>query len=178
MSHFEFISVAVSLIYALILAKLLGAVPVTLKPDRRYWIHTVWLVNLLLAAVGSGWRLWLLRDVEWTPTAFYAVLSFPAVFYLRAAVLLGDDPRAVTAWRDHFYATRRAFFLLQVVGSINLVVSNWIITGISPDRQLILVGVVGSVSAVVAVLSASPRIHGIIAVMLLLIFAYAPYAPR
>ena len=178
MSHFEFISVAVSLIYALILAKLLGAVPVTLKSDRRYWIHTVWLVNLLLAAVGSWWNTWPLRDVEWTPTAFFAVLSFPAVFYLRAAVLLGDDPRAVTAWRDHFYATRRAFFLLQVIGSINLAVSNWIITGISPDRTLIFVGVVGSVSAAVGVLSASPRIHGIIAVMMLLIFAYAPYAPR
>ena len=127
---------------------------------------------------GSWWRIWLLRDVEWTPTAFFAVLSFPAVFYLRAVVLLGDDPRAVTVWRDHFYATRRAFFMLQVIGSINFPISNWIITGISPDRQLIFVGVVGSVSAAVAVLSASPRIHGFIAVMMLLIFAYAPYAPR
>ena len=178
MSHFEFISVAVSLIYALILAKLLGAVPVTLKSDRRYWIHTVWLVNLLLAAVSSWWRIWFLRDVEWTPTAFYAVLSFPAIFYLRAAVLLSDEPRAVTAWRDHFYATRQLFFLLQVVGSINLVVSTWIITGIPPDWRLLLVGAVGSISAVVAALSASPRIHGAIAVMMLLIFAYAPYAAR
>jgi hypothetical protein len=45
MSHFEYISVAASLIYSLILAKLLGSLPAALQPGKRYWVHSLWIAS-------------------------------------------------------------------------------------------------------------------------------------
>jgi hypothetical protein len=39
MTHFECVSVAVSLVYSLVLAKLLGGLPSALRPEKRYWVH-------------------------------------------------------------------------------------------------------------------------------------------
>ena len=75
MSHFEYISVAVSLIYSLILAKLLGALPAALRPDRRYWVHTLWIVILFFITCDSWWRIWSYREADWNPTAFLSLLA-------------------------------------------------------------------------------------------------------
>ena len=40
MTHFECVSVAVSLVYSLVLAKLLGGLPSALRPEKRYWVHS------------------------------------------------------------------------------------------------------------------------------------------
>jgi hypothetical protein len=164
-SHFEYISVAVSLVYSLILAKLLGALPASLHRDRRYWVHSIWVVNLLLATLGSWWEIWSYREVVWTPTGCFTLIAIPSIVYLRAAVLLSDRSREVRSWRDHYYSVRGPFFLLQLVGSIHFATAPWIISGaMRPGTTLI-----GSASfGVLAALAAgwrAPRLHETVALL-------------
>ena len=173
MSHFEYISVAVSLIYSLILAKLLGALPGALTPGRAYWVHALWIASLFGVTVDSWWRIWSYREVDWNPAAFLSLLAVPSIMYLRAAVLIGDQPAEVDSWRDHYYKKRRPFFLLQLLASINMISSHWIITGtMFPVSVLWGVGFF-SVLALLAAIFAHPRLHETVAVLSALAFTSA-----
>ena len=173
MSHFEYISVAVSLIYSLILAKLLGALPAALRSDRRYWVHTLWIASLLGVTVDSWWRIWSYREVDWNPTAFVTLLAVPSIMYLRAAVLLGDQPSEVLSWRDHYYKKRRPFFLLQLLSSTNFIASHWLISGTMLPTGTLWGIALFSVLAILAVIFAAPHLHEAIAVLSVLAFTSA-----
>ena len=158
MSHFEYISVAVSLIYSLILAKLLGALPAVVQPDRRYWVHALWVVILFFLTCDSWWRIWSYREVDWNPAAFLSLLAVPSIIFLRAAILLSNQPFEVLSWREHYFSTRRPFFLLQLVGMTNYALSDWLIS----DTILISTteGIVGfALFSVLAILAAFPKLH-------------------
>ena len=55
MSHFEFVSVAVSIVLALSAARLLTALPQVLSSGRSYWIHALWCLALLFAHMDFWW---------------------------------------------------------------------------------------------------------------------------
>ena len=105
MTQFEFISVAVSIVLALSLARLLGAVPHLLAPGRRYWVHGLWAAILLLIHLGFWWAIWAYREVDaWTFRGFAAVMLAPALLYLTGTILVSDSPADVESWKDRFYA--------------------------------------------------------------------------
>jgi hypothetical protein len=173
LSHFEYISVAVSLVYALILAKLLGAIPTALRPGRRYWVHSFWVGSLFFVTVGSWWEIWSHREAAWTPGSFLAVLAIPSIIYLRTTVLLGDDPRGVHSWREHYYNSRRPFFLLQLAGQAIFVTAPWFISGALRPSQTLLGSAPFAVFAILGASSASPRLHEVIAVVSLIAYSGA-----
>lgn len=170
MTHFEYISVAVSLIYSLILAKLLGALPAALQPARRYWVHALWIAILFFITCDSWWRFWSYREVNWNPTAFVTLLAVPSIIYLRAAILLSNQPFEVLSWREHYYKTRCPFFLLQLLGIANYALSHWLISGtmlISTTENIVGFGLL-SVLAILAAFFRAPRLHEATAVLMLL----------
>jgi hypothetical protein len=130
MTHFEFISVAVSIVLALSLARLLTAVPHLLVPGRRYWVHGLWVASLLPVHLGFWWAMWAYREVDpWTFRGFAAVMLTPALLYLTVTTLVSDSPGSVESWRDRFYARRLVFFLLFLVTLLS-----------SPLRQFTVLG--------------------------------------
>jgi hypothetical protein len=173
MSHFEYISVAVSLIYSLILAKLLGALPAALQPGRRYWVHALWIASLLGVTLDSWWRFWSYREVDWHPTAFVILLAVPSIIFLRAAILIGYQPYEVSSWRTHYYKVRRPFFLLQLLAALNMIASHWIITDTILPVNVLSGTALFSVLALLAVIFANPRLHETVAVLSALAFTSA-----
>jgi dolichyl-phosphate-mannose--protein O-mannosyl transferase len=115
MSHFEYVSVAIALIFALAVGRLLGGLSLSLTESRRYWVHTTWIVVLLLVSVMSWWFMWRGNEVTWTPIRFLWALSIPALLYVRAAVLLGRPGEEPGSFYDHFYKIRPLFFSLGLV---------------------------------------------------------------
>ena len=66
MSEFEFISVGVSIVLALSVARLLEGLRDSFDPSRRYWIHSLWLVNKLVNTLLLYWGAWVYRDLgDW-----------------------------------------------------------------------------------------------------------------
>jgi hypothetical protein len=130
MTHFEFISVAVSIVLALSAARLLAALPHVLAPGRRYWIHALWSLALLFAHMDFWWSIWIYREIDpWTFTGFAVVMLTPALLFLTVSSLVSDSPTTIASWRTHFYASHRVFFSLYLA-TISSV----------PLRQLIVLG--------------------------------------
>jgi hypothetical protein len=130
MTHFEFISVAVSMVLALSAARLLSALPDVLAPGRRYWIHALWCVALLFAHMDFWWTIWIYREIDpWTFTGFAVVMITPALLFLTASSLVSDSPNTIVSWRTHFYAKRRVFFSLYFATVCSI-----------PLRQLLVLG--------------------------------------
>ena len=126
MSHFEYISVAIALLSALVVGRLLSGFSAALDQRRMYWVHFGWIVVLLLVCVGQWWGLWRMRDVSWTPVRFLFVLSMPGLLFVQAAVLVGEDPGGVASFREHFFDRRIRFFAVALVGAIDLAFSPWV----------------------------------------------------
>ncbi len=116
MTQFEFISVAVSIVLALSLARLLSAVPHLLAPGRRYWVHALWAAILLPMHLGFWWNMWAYREVDaWTFRGFAAVMLSPILMFLTVTILVSDSPGTVESWRERFYSRHRVFFSLFCV---------------------------------------------------------------
>ncbi len=130
MTHFEFVSVAVSIVLALSVARLLAALLHVLAPGRRYWIHSLWSLALLFAHLDFWWTIWIYREIDpWTFTGFAVVMLTPALLFLTVSSLVSDSPTTIASWRTHFYARHRVFFSLYLATICSI-----------PLRQLIVLG--------------------------------------
>jgi hypothetical protein len=131
LSQFEYVSVAVALIYALVVGRLLTGLAVGLEDGRRYPIHAAWVAALLLICVAQWWTIWRTRDVEWSALRFLWILIPPSLMYVRAIVLVGLEPLRIESYRDRFFERRVAFFSLFFCDVMVVALGPWIM-GIVP----------------------------------------------
>ena len=110
MTLFEYITVAVSLVLALAIARTLDGLRSALAKDRRYWVHATWVAIKLTNPATFWWSIWRFRDADWNIVSFLLALAWPAVLYLQVSGLVTRQPELVTDWRTHFYSQRRWFF--------------------------------------------------------------------
>jgi len=130
-SHFEYVSVAVALIFALAIGRLVGGLPSALDRERRDWLHLSWVMVLLVVAAANWWQIWALQGVDWTPLRFMWVLSVPVLFTLRSVILVGDDPHQIPSFRDHFLGIRRPFFAVGLIQGAMFLLGPWVL-GVAP----------------------------------------------
>ena len=111
MTLFEYITVAISLVLALAIARTVDGVRSSLASDRRYWVHSTWVAIKLTNPMTFWWLIWRYRDLEtWNLASFMLVLAWPVVLYLQVTGLVTRQPESITDWRAHFYSQRRWFF--------------------------------------------------------------------
>lgn len=127
MSHFEYVSIAIALVYALPVGRLLSGLSLSMTADRRYWVHTTWVSTLLLVCVMSWWTMWRLNEVSWTPIRFLWILSLPALLYVRANILLGRPGDEPDSYHDHFYEKRKLFFSIGIGVAAWIALSPWLL---------------------------------------------------
>ncbi len=176
MTHFEFVSVAVSRVYAVVLSRLLGSLPAVLASERRYWVHAAWAVALLGFAASNWYALWRLRGSEFTPLIFVHVLAQPAVMYVRAKELVSQEPGRVSDWKTHYYETRVPFF---VVGALGVTISALVIPMVVGESIGWLGTGVALALVLLALVSANERVQEMVAVlavagMLITLFSASP----
>ena len=164
MTHFEYISVALSLVFALVLSRLLGAIPFVLRTDRRYWVHALWVFNMLGLVALSWWATWSARNSRLTPIYFVLLLAIPGIMYVRSTVLVTARPGDVTSWRDHFYETRIWFFGLGVLGSGNAIAAP-LVGGAHWSADIVVVPALFALGLVVGVASDREFVHALLAVL-------------
>ncbi len=175
MSHFEYVSVAYALIYALAVGRLLGGLPLAMDASRRYWVHLIWILLLLLVTVMAWWVGWGSSEVIWTPLRFLLGLSLPALIFLRASVLLGNSSDPPDSYYDHFYETRVHFFALGVAAAAVIIFLPWVYGSTHwftwAPIHLDAIGLL--VISIVGMYSRSPTVHTAIAVLSLISVAIA-----
>ena len=149
MSHFEYVSVAMALLFALVLGRLLKGLTPCLNAGRRYPVQVAWIFQLLLVCVLQWWALWAAKEVAWTPIRFLWVLTVPGLQYVRASVLTGENPAAVDSYRDHFFKQRVRFFSLSLANAGQASSTSWVL-GLEPWLS---VAPIHRVAAILATLS-------------------------
>ena len=186
MSHFEFVSIALALIFSFAAARILGALPVVLSQGSRYWITTGWIFVLLSSLVVSWWFVWAWRDVVWTPLRFIWALSIPSLMHLRIGVLVSRAPETVRSWREQFYASRVPFFSLGIVNAACGGLSPWAMGSAEVLEFSSVHGVAALAVAIqlIGLISASPSVHAMIVLaqlasnlVLLIVVGDVPSAP-
>ena len=170
MTQFEFISVAVSIVLALSVARLLTAAPHLLAPGRRYWVHAVWAAILLPFHLGFWWVLWAYRDVDaWTFRGFAASMLTPALLYLTVTVLVSDGPGSVESWRERYYSRHRSFFCLFLAMLLSSPLRQFAVLGTPfPSPEVQVPAIVGGLIILVAGVGAftgRERVHQVLAVV-------------
>jgi hypothetical protein len=153
--------------------RLLSGLPYAIRPGPRYWVHLAFVLVHLLGTSLSFWNFWAYRDADWTLPRFLLALASPGVVFFISCSLIPENPSAVTSWRDHYFATRRSFFLglivwaLVGVGVITFVAGlPWLHPGRIGSVVLLLVGAVGMSFA-------GPRVHAALAVGVVVVITVA-----
>lgn len=126
MSQFEFVSVAVALLYAIAIGRLLAALPELFERERGYWITQGWAIYLVLFVISAWFGFWDWRDFTFTPGTFLGALAPPAFVIVRVELLCGRASREIADYRAHFYAIRVPFFAVGLVSMLFLFFSPWV----------------------------------------------------
>lgn len=122
---FDYVFVLVSIIIGLAVTHLLQGV-VTMTQTARgkplYWVHLLWVANLLFNLVFWWWFEFGLRLVaQWTFQLYAFVLIYAVLMYVICALLIPRDVGAYADWRDWFISRRAWFFTaLTLVGPVDL----------------------------------------------------------
>jgi hypothetical protein len=115
---FNYVAVLVSIIIGLGVTRILTGVSEAIQVANRprgYWIHTLWMINILGALMLFWWVLYRWRNVpEWNFYLFLWVNIAPLLTYLAAGVLCPGELEATGSpdWRDYYYRNRRGFFFV------------------------------------------------------------------
>lgn len=168
---FDYLAIAFGLVYSVTALRLIGGLPSATAPERRYWVHVGTLVVLLLGVIASFWTFWSLAEVDWTFPRFMLALAIPGLLYYCAVVMVPENPEAVPSWREHYYAARRRYFVAFGLWGLVTAIGATVNLGMPlahPARGLqglvMVLGVLGTVSA-------RPRVHAAIVLVLFAIWA-------
>jgi hypothetical protein len=176
MDHFEYISVAVSILIALALTELIGGWARMLRARARtppHGLHLGWMVIVFLVLVQFWWVFWEYGSApEWTFVTFLLVLLPPttAVFAVALISPTADEfERPGFSLRAFYFARSRNFFLTVAAYQTELVVQSLVFFGVRP---VILAGqLAGVATGVVLASTRNERIHRAVAVVALVILA-------
>src|SRR5262245_61836049 len=95
------------------------------SPQRLYWIHIVWIVNVFDYLIVAWWIFYRWRyQQSWTFYLFIFVLISPTILYLASLLLFPQETVSgeLVDYRTHFYSNHRAFFVLMALfGPIDMI---------------------------------------------------------
>ena len=121
MDPFEYLVVLTSIVLGLAVTRVIagiGNIIQTRRRKRTYWVHIVWMVNLLLTITIVWWVAYRWRMQErWTFFLFLWLLLTPILLYLISALIFPDTDEAqrVTDWNAYYYENRRDIFMLYAL---------------------------------------------------------------
>jgi len=108
MDIFEYISVAVSIVLALGIGKLLSAVTAVFSPTKRDWLHITWFFAILLMALLHWVAVWDLNAAaSWNVAQFLALMATPMLLYVATHLLVSSSPDSIENWGTHFSSVSR-----------------------------------------------------------------------
>lgn len=163
MSHFEYIAVMVSIIMGLGVVRLLGSLDQVFSRDR-YWPHAVWVVSIFWLHVQNWWAFWDMRDVSFNAFLYFTWIMFASLLYL-CTVALTNRASADVAWKDHYYAQRQWFFVIQLLNILAGVSISYIFFGTSFLHPYRALQASFLLLATMALLSDREGLHKVIAVL-------------
>jgi hypothetical protein len=125
---FSYIIVLTSIVLGLGVTRLVGGLGQLMRrreQGRAYWVHMIWVVNLLLLTAIVWWTAYRWRIIErWTFPLFLWLLLAPTLLYLISSLLIPDheERQSIVHWQAYFFDNhRRIFLLLALIFPLDLI---------------------------------------------------------
>ena len=133
MTIFEYLTVAVSIVLALSLSKLISSIPFVFAGRKRDWLHSLIFILAVLTHIIVWWRIWALKDVpDWNILQFTLLMGSPLSLYLAATALVSSTPEQVSDWKTYLAdQSHWVFSAIAAVIGFGLLRS-YFISGITP----------------------------------------------
>ena len=168
MSQFEFVMTVVSILMSFGVVRLLDGLRAALTPNRRYWVHSLWVINRLIAYVLLWWGSWSVKDEDWSLFLFSLWLVPFGLLYLQATALVTTHPGDIQDWRRHFYEIRPWLFATNIFFILTLYSSTTIFGALPFAHPVSIPAFVVLTVSIVGYFSASHKVHAAIALIMLL----------
>ncbi len=166
MTLFEYLSVAISIVLALSTAQLLGNLREVFDPARRYWVHALWVVQILLTHFIFWWGFWAYREVEsWNLGFFGLALLNPVLLFVCSNVLVRGQPSDGVSWEKHFFSARRWFFVARGAIAVVAQLRVWLLLQLPILEPKGIPALVMILICVTGVLSENKRVHAALALI-------------
>ena len=165
MSLFEFLTVAVSIVLALGLVRLIHGLRIASDSRARYWIHLAHVVIIIVIHLQFWWALWGFQSgVNWNFGRFLYIFIGPMFLYSLASTLIPDDPGTVTSWSDYFYRIHRGYFLVWAAFALHQAFASTLVQGVAPLPAMWPVFAMAVAIPFIGAFSESPRVHSFLLV--------------
>lgn len=174
---YQHVLVVMSIVLGLTVTQLLKGAAHLYRARARvqtYWLHWGWAVLILVFSLVLWWTYWHYRTItQWTFPKFLLYLSPIVVFYFLASIVFPDPAEGVTDMKAYYFANRGGMFGAFAVYAVVAGVTATLVRGlpVTDGSNAFRLGTVALM--LVAMRSASPRIHAVLfvlAVLLLLAF--------
>ena len=117
MSEIEFVLIAVSMVLALTMTRLLDTLYHSLSHGKISWIFSLWVINRFIALISLFWAFkgGVMRNSSYNMIEFLVMLGPPVTLYLQAVALAGNRMAYIDDSEAHFLEIRRRFFALGIL---------------------------------------------------------------
>ncbi len=172
MTPFEFLALAISVIMGLAITRLVSGIGISIRQIRskkHYWIHSLWIFNILIYLTGLWWGLfkWS-RKEDWEFFDFIFLIFYATIIYLLTDFLVPLKSNSKFDPKKHFLENRKLFFGILILSIISDIVETYLleIEGLRPVPALFPF-VFGSllVLAFAGLLTKNNRINLIVAIL-------------
>lgn len=166
MTLFEFLMVAVSIVLALGLVRLVDGLGSALDAERRYWVHLAVVVYLIATHLLYWWSLWYYHEgVDWNFGFFAFVVLGALLLYFAASCQIPRDAAAIRSWKEHYFRIHRLFYLVASGFVVHVVVGLLLLRD-SPFPLAFLSAAIGGLSLnLVGAFSGSERVHQVLVIL-------------
>jgi len=157
MTLFEYISIATTLILSFSLARTLTNIAPTFVSSHRYWVHSLWVLGLLVSHASVFWQLWLYQGVEaWTLLGFVLLLMGPILLLIGASLLVPVEP--APDYRIHFESIRVPFYLVLIALHLQPIPLTYLLFDIPLLNLLLLSNLVIASVAMIGLIARKPPV--------------------
>ena len=122
MEGFGYLSVMVSMILGLGLSQLFGGIGDLVQVRRKvklYWLHSLWVLLLIVLHANMWWSFWALRGVaDWTYVIFVYVLIGPATLVIASHMVIPELIDSRIDNERYYFDTSPLFFGILTLAAI------------------------------------------------------------
>ncbi|OLE66477.1 MAG: hypothetical protein AUG09_07290 [Acidobacteria bacterium 13_1_20CM_2_68_7] len=122
MDAFNYLTAMVSVILGLGLTQLFAGIGNLVQIRRRvklYWLHSAWVLLLIVLHIHMWWSFWALRGVgHWTYATFVYVLIGPGALVIASHIIIPELLEGRIDVQRHYFDTGPLFFGILTVAAI------------------------------------------------------------
>jgi hypothetical protein len=172
-SPFEHLSVLISIIIGLAIARVLSRAAVLVQAHQRvrpYWLLILWAVLLFIVQVEWWWASFEFRaQMEWNFFFFIFILMSPVMLYLAATFILPELKEGESCdLKDHYFRECPWFYSLIAAGTMFDAVRRGLVAGF--DDFGAVSNAVSAVLVISMAVSKSELYHTFISILLASVF--------